>query len=1535
MIDLLNDTKDEALSADEFNEAENSNLQAEIANEEAKIKESIRIDQMANLTDYEQKELKQGNQTLVDDMIINIRNEIGMDGVQEQPSEILANIDQEQEQKKEAPQGPAALLPPTTPFGIQAPYAASRALSGLSTSTNPIIKGIGQTFKAQADVIGGTVEGFENFVKAFPKKYEALKNDFNDVEIQSSLNELKRYNSSVSKYSSGDFSTQEGLDIPRTVGNMVGFAAPVVGTGILAGKGAAAVGLGKAGIMATTAASEFALGAVLTTKQDGSLFNFLENMGMVDRELASKIPFYVTKDDSELMASLKGGSENLLLFMTPMLGVGAAKAGQATVKASVETAKTVQKNVVETAKTVQKNVVNLMQKTGDLVKESLVTKHIKANPSLIEDYARVAKKGAYNKSEFLDFVMKDFVTKEIDNKTFLGYVFDEEGSIFIGNKNNKGLKAADDAVSEVGEGIDEATSKTVNEYKDAVKSNDLERVEKSYKELNKNKAISKDTKNNLKKPIEFLSDFTKTIKRIKKSEPNLVKAIQDISDKSATSATITTKEVKDGSFLVKMSKKDSDIHDLFLQIKKSGVAKDEIKKLTKLFPDTKAQKISDVQVTKAVQDFSDTYGYKIADQNLSKKDIRDLVEVTAIAEYAQTKAIEDAVEAGRKLNNYALDPSNVSNQREYQMLLLRAYKTKAALENITTQFNQIRHDVGAAFRLLKPKIREKVSSQIKTFSEKDLLSDETQMFLTEQMLALDDAKLRTFFKKLEDVQKMVDDGLTPKEAYKKLLKQNNVDDFVTNFGQYSYNNFLSHAATNISNIFGLSYTVSTDAIQDVAIKNLMANKYYGTYVINNKTDAMEVLSALKDLEAKESVRMGLMGESKFLTNYRNKDGSFKTKKEIFSESFITGRSLIDRGSEKYGGVGYSRFTTKKDRIAAQQATGTATKTDDVFQQMLTDTLAEEVEVLSKKKDFFASQSENKAVNVANRLADLHSMPLRLLQATDELAKSEIIGKKYHRIVGEAVSKKIAAMDEKQLVALRKDYGAQVKKLYQKEMNNVDHFNQAKFEANEITFQNKYNDGFTPNFTFRVPFVGDLPISKALKWDKFPIIRVLHPFARMSANMADYMSQYTPGIGALNAKIYDDLKAGGYRRAKALSKQSTGLLMASACYYLASKNVVTGNYSSKRKFKEDQRRLGYKPYSFNIGDEASFPLQRVDPIGTYCGLVADVRQKIVEDYNNGNESGVDQGLAWLESSVKLIPEVFSPTVVRDFLQQANLLLSKYDSKAGASVAGVANIVNNLSSRSFPRFLFLQPEALNLKGEEKKQIVEYSQEGIDLLKSFQNALYETPAGYLFNKDEDVEPELDDFGKPVNRYGMPKDLIENFSDQEYVDMLYSPVFSSSLLKQKKFNPDPVYKELRRLNKNFVENFKSKVYTNKEIRHLDNRAEHLDSIQLLAKIPRSFKIENSAGALVPYKLTNSEYNNLKRYINRDNRYYEEIKGEIEYYKRKNVSDADLGIAIYSASRKFVSDRIKRWKSDNFDILAINADKRNTDERVKLGLEQ
>ena len=83
MIDLLNDTKDEALSADEFNEAENSNLQAEIANEEAKIKESIRIDQMANLTDYEQKELKQGNQTLVDDMIINIRNEIGMDGVQE------------------------------------------------------------------------------------------------------------------------------------------------------------------------------------------------------------------------------------------------------------------------------------------------------------------------------------------------------------------------------------------------------------------------------------------------------------------------------------------------------------------------------------------------------------------------------------------------------------------------------------------------------------------------------------------------------------------------------------------------------------------------------------------------------------------------------------------------------------------------------------------------------------------------------------------------------------------------------------------------------------------------------------------------------------------------------------------------------------------------------------------------------------------------------------------------------------------------------------------------------------------------------------------------------------------------------------------------------------------------------------------------------------------------------------------------------------------------------------------------------------
>jgi hypothetical protein len=1515
MNELTDDIKrKESISLDEYNVSEENEIDRFISQEEASLDVQDYFNKVNNLTDYEQKQIKKDNEDLVHNLITDIRSEIGMNEAQEKPSDILKNIDAEKSQvvgsnEEPKPKGPKKTLPAYAPPHFHVPYTSFRYLSKFSDSSNPVLKAYGNGFKIGADLIGSTLEGAENFVKAFPKKYEALKNDFNNHDVKDHFNELKQMSLSASRYSSGDFVTDKGIDIPKVAGNMVGFAAPVIGTGILAGKAAAGLGLGYLGTTAAVGASEFALGAVLTTKDSGSLFNFLEDMDWIDREIATKIPFYVTKDDSEIMASLKGGSENLLLFMAPILGLAGFKGGQ---------------SVYKNRQAIQKTVTDTIQKTGDLVKEGLVTRHLKAAPNLVEDYARVAKKGLYNKSEFLDFVMKDYMTKEINKKTFMGYLFDDEGSIFIGGKNNKGLKAADEAVSEVAENIDGVTGKQINDFKDGLKVNNLEKVSVSYDLLKGNKLITKSTKSKLNKSIEFLKDHKKAMDKMKYSEPGTYKAIQDIVNDDATSARITTQEISDGTFLAKMSKHDSDIHDLYLKVKESGFHKDNIEELVEIFPKTKAEKVSDVQVTKRAQDFLDTYGYKGSAQDLTKNQIRDLVEVTAITQVIQEKALKQAADIGRKLNNFAMDPKDIASRREYQALTIAAHRSRLALEQITSQTNKIKHDLGAAFRLLQPKIRQKVQSKIVEFADKDLLDEKSQMILMDQFVQLDETKLRNWYKKLDDVTRMMEkDKIGAREAYNKLLRKNTLINAVENVGQFFYNNFLANLSTQTSATFGLSLTSTIDIAQDAIIKNIMRSTYYGTGVIPNKKDSLMVLSVLKQLDAHKASSTSLLAQSKFLTNFRKPDGTLKTGKQIYKESFITGRSIIDKGSEKYG-LGYSRLISKKDK-ADLIATAPFEKPADIFQEMLRDTFVEEATHVSKNTDFFGSKSSSLKHNVVNKFADLHSLPLRFLQASDEFVKSKRLYSKYHQIVSEKVSKRFANLSEEKLIKLRKDkskFDKYVKDLYKKELNNVDNFTDAKISAREVTFQNKYNDGVTPDFA--ITGVPSLPISASLKWLKNPLISTLHPFARISVNMSDWMTQYTPGLGLLNAKIADDLKAGGYRRAQAITKQTTGLLLASTGYYLAEKGIITGGYSSNKKFRSDQKRFGHPIYSFNIGDEVSIPLQRIEPLGAFFSTMADLRNKIVESHNKGDFDSVEKGMGALIGMAKIAGHLFLPSVVQDFHDFLGVPFSSKDLTPKEKVRKTANVMNNLATRSFPKFLFFQSKWFN--EDIKRQTTEYDKDGVSVFKSLRNYLYNTEYGLLYDKainllpDEAAkdyhinlgEPELDDFGRELNRHGIPKELMENYSDQGFIDLVHSPVFSGSTFKQRKINPDPVYKELRKLNKNFVENFKSGIYSSEDLRELNEPEKYLESIQILPDIPRTVQIRNSFGAGISYRLDNKEYNDLKKFINYNNGYYNLVKDQIDYAKYQELKDEEIALRLYQVSREYVSELVKGYLVDN-----------------------
>ena len=193
MDELTQDIRQE-----EYNLLEKNEIDRFISQEEASLATQAHADKVNNLTDYEHKQVKKDNEDLIHTLITDIRNEIGMNEVQEKPSDILKNIGEEEAQRtppddEPKSKGPANTLPPDAPPHIHLPYTSFRYLSKFSDSSNPVLKAYGNGFKLGADLIGSTLEGAENFIKAFPKKYEALKNDFNGADVKDHLNELKEY----------------------------------------------------------------------------------------------------------------------------------------------------------------------------------------------------------------------------------------------------------------------------------------------------------------------------------------------------------------------------------------------------------------------------------------------------------------------------------------------------------------------------------------------------------------------------------------------------------------------------------------------------------------------------------------------------------------------------------------------------------------------------------------------------------------------------------------------------------------------------------------------------------------------------------------------------------------------------------------------------------------------------------------------------------------------------------------------------------------------------------------------------------------------------------------------------------------------------------------------------------------------------------------------------------------------------------------------------------------------------------------------
>tara|TARA_R110002020_G_scaffold161060_1_gene345798 strand:+ start:9402 stop:14054 length:4653 start_codon:yes stop_codon:yes gene_type:complete len=1506
---------------------EEQQLDSFIQEQEQEAQQFTEVQNLIAMTDQDKKELKKSNEFMVQDFVQNIKKQIDPDfnfdegsPTTKEKDPILNNIDEpvsEPKKKKQynkslvdiAREGKGINLPP----GYMAKSLRILALT-MEGSDNPVVDKMGKQFKYQADLVGGFIEGFSNFALAFPKKYEGLAKDtFFESKAIENFNKKAREEMEKTFFSSGDstanfnFEKPVEVDIPRVMGNVAGFAAPIVGTGFAGAGVAGSMGLGAVGKGVTVAASEMGLAAVLTDKESGTLTNLLENFNVIEREVATKIPFYVDKDDTELMASLKGAGEALAFLGLPVAGVA--------VRGSV------------------KPLIKTMQKTGGLVRDSISFKHLNKNPNLLEDFVREAtikpfKKGtgkliAPQEKSFKNYVVRDFVAKEIDTRAIVGHEFVEDGSILVGSKKGKSLKAADEVISDMGESLDESTSELVDKFKRAVSDNNEEQAQVVLKEL-KNKKV---TNPDLNDYVEFMGEYRKVVDNIKKKDPKTYKGISDvISNKKSVEA--TKAEIEDGSFLALMGKDGSNVGDLIDTVKKSGLSKTELDRVSKAIPSKDPKKISDVEVDKVRKDLIEVHGHDSKKVNeLHKEGVIDLVEFTAHKQYILKQAILEAADSGKRITDFSPNKNSLADKRTLQLLQIKHQADIKGLQQVMGEFRQLRHDLGASFRLLQPRVREKMMSSVAELKAKDLLSEDTQLFLMDKILNIDDVRLNNVAKKLDTARVLFEkgDADSMSAAFKMIDRAKDAQELADNLQKFAYNNFLANISTFTTNLTGLLQSVGLDKFSDFVLKNVRPQTYHGVGKLP-ASEAIDVVSALRSIEAENATNLGLMANSKFYTNLRNVDGSIKSGTQVAKDSFIAGRSVVDHGSEKFG-HNYTRAMTKEDKALSETAKASETNNDQAVKMFIEKNIEADVNASASDTRFFKSKASGKyakAHDSWNKLADLHSLPLGLLAASDDAFKVGVLQRKHHRIISEKIGKQMSSWPDEKLLKFRQKSKLQKRKIlntmYKKELKDLDNFEAAKIEARDPTWTTKYRKGVDQPFSIGVTEKISLPVSDYVgAMERVPVLKLLHPFARIGLNITDWMTQHTPGMGALNNKVRADLAAGGYRRDKAIMRQASGLAFGKMCLYLIDKGVINGDYSQDPKMKASQIAMGFKPNSLNLNDEISIPLSRVEPIGSFCTNIANIRNKMIYHHNNEEKELADKGMALLSDSVKVISHTASPKQLSEAISTISFLLGDEEIQSHKGRQKVGEIIRNLTTRATPKFLFLNPNWFpeRTEGSEKKQLSEYNQQGIDWGKTLNNYLYSVPLlGYLATPPE---PSLDYFGDPINRYNVPEEMLPEI-DQFTSDLWFSPFVSESLYKQKKLDQRPIWKELRRLDNYITEEFKTGAYykdaeePDKRVRTMLNKQQgYVKGFRLMPGIPRSLSSDNRALKNYKIKLNNKQYNELKNEFSYGKGDLKaKLEDEILRDEYAELTDLEKAYRIRNLLHTQIKRAVKRFKANN-----------------------
>ena len=565
--------------------------------------------------------------------------------------------------------------------------------------------------------------------------------------------------------------------------------------------------------------------------------------------------------------------------------------------------------------------------------------------------------------------------------------------------------------------------------------------------------------------------------------------------------------------------------------------------------------------------------------------------------------------------------------------------------------------------------------------------------------------------------------------------------------------------------------------------------------------------------------MNLMAASKFLSGFKKADGTLKSSKDIFAESFALGKSVLDPGSEKVGAAGYDIGPLKQELNEFKELSGynrffgNKTDLDELavhqFKQNILGDAKEAIERVDPPKTFKGKLKEKAVKGIEwaiDKGAFTHSLPLRTMNAMDDMFKSKVVFEEMTLSAKRQLNEKLsdmAANNPEAFEEFMKNADENYVRELKRYMNDLDNFENALSEARNLSLTKQYGGITGEDFSFGPTKSLSAPLAQWTEmFRKHPILEFFHPFARISVNLADYMTQYLPGVKGLslnrwNSNIRLDLEAGGYRAAKAHAKAHIGNAIAGVAWYLAGEGVITGDPPRDRYARQAWNEAGIKANSFNLKD-MSVPLDVLEPMGRYFSFIANLRSASMRALNNDDMSFIEKiSSGMLDTSIALgsiaTPEVLSDIVsfVSNVKDGDSKTLGYYFSQKGSTAA--AKLVP--FSSAFRQFI---------KEDEKQRLVDYDANGVSYLKTSINSL-ERLMGDRF--DQQSEPLKNMFNDQVYYHQLPKQLVGDASDQSYINKFLTLPGIKQVLRPTQKRSEPIYEKIRELVLHLPEqNYKSR---------------------------------------------------------------------------------------------------------------------------------